>query len=131
MSFVACSSVTGESIRVEILAVLERLGLDTDLCRGQGYDGAGSMSGHMRGCQAGQALSWRPSTIRSQVGPGFEAIPCPHKIDEKLKKHGGEFYTHLHYIVSPPSRTGYGNLELSLEPRPSSLRSEGRALGSK
>ena len=52
MSFVACSSVTGESICAEILAVLERLGLDTDLCRGQGYDGAGSMSGHMRGCQA-------------------------------------------------------------------------------
>ena len=52
VSFVACSSVTGESICAEILAVLERLGLDTDLCWGQGYDGAGTMSGHMRGCQA-------------------------------------------------------------------------------
>ena len=52
VGFVACTSVTGEAVCSELVSLLGRLGLHTNHCRGQSYDGAGSMSGRIRGCQA-------------------------------------------------------------------------------
>ena len=52
VTFVACSSVTGEDLCREIMSTLRKLGLDPKLCRAQTYDGAGAMSGHINGCQA-------------------------------------------------------------------------------
>ena len=52
IGFVACTSITGEAICTEVLHVLEELGLSPMLSRGQAYDGAGSMSGHLNSCQA-------------------------------------------------------------------------------
>ena len=52
VSFIACKSVTGAAICTTILDALATFGLDATLCRAQSYDGAGSMSGHLNGCQA-------------------------------------------------------------------------------
>lgn len=49
---VECKSVTGFAICSKILSELQRVGLDPKRCRVQVYDGAGSMSGHLRACQA-------------------------------------------------------------------------------
>ena len=52
LGFVAVTSTTGESIAEVILSTLEKWGLDVNLLRGQGYDGASNMSGKFRGVQA-------------------------------------------------------------------------------
>jgi hypothetical protein len=52
ISFSQCKSVTGVAICNKIVSELQRVGLDPKLCRAQAYDGAGSMSGHLNGCQA-------------------------------------------------------------------------------
>ncbi|XP_054283575.1 zinc finger MYM-type protein 1-like [Macrosteles quadrilineatus] len=45
------SSTTGETLTKIIQDVLLRLDLNIDNCRGQCYDGAGNMKGHMKGTQ--------------------------------------------------------------------------------
>ena len=52
VKFVACDSVRGVDICRELQDTLKELGLDVSNCRGQGYDGAGAMSGEFNGCQA-------------------------------------------------------------------------------
>ena len=52
IAFVECKSVTGSAISSKILSELQRVGLDPKRCRAQTYDGAGSLSGHLNGCQA-------------------------------------------------------------------------------
>ena len=52
VSFIACESVTGAAICTTILDALATFGLDARFGRAQTYDGAGSMSGHLNGCQA-------------------------------------------------------------------------------
>lgn len=52
LGYVACESVSGEDIFKQIKRLIQDLGLDLKLCRGQGYDGAGSMAGAQKGCQA-------------------------------------------------------------------------------
>ena len=53
LGFVPCArGLSGESISSEILKWLDANGLDIKLCRGQGYDGAGSMAGKVKGVAA-------------------------------------------------------------------------------
>ena len=53
LGFVACKrGVSGEAIANTILDFLHELGLLIDLCRGQGYDGAGNMAGRLSGTAA-------------------------------------------------------------------------------
>ena len=47
VSYIACESVRGAVICNKILDALVSFGIDAKLCRAQGYDGAGSMSGHL------------------------------------------------------------------------------------
>ena len=44
--------LSGQHLANAILSSLNDLGLDISDCRGQGYDGAGSVSGHKNGCSA-------------------------------------------------------------------------------
>ena len=52
VSFISCDSVTGAAVCTKIFYALVSFGLDAKFCRAQAYDGAGSMSGHLNGCQA-------------------------------------------------------------------------------
>ena len=50
LTFTECSNgTTGEALANNILTTLQRHGLDIQFLRGQGYDGAGAMSGPIRG----------------------------------------------------------------------------------
>ena len=51
--FIACDTgVSGEAISEKVLLGVQNLSLDMDLCRGQGYDGAGNMAGKCSGAAA-------------------------------------------------------------------------------
>lgn len=52
MEFVEAPSTTGQAIAQLILQRIALLGLDSNLIRGQGYDGAGNMAGIQRGAAA-------------------------------------------------------------------------------
>lgn len=45
MGFVACDKVCGSDIFKAIRQFIRDCGLDINMCRGQGYDGAGGMAG--------------------------------------------------------------------------------------
>ena len=49
LEYVKCEGITGEEIALEIINCLSNVGLDTDKCRCQTYDGAGNMAGKERG----------------------------------------------------------------------------------
>ena len=51
VEFVACDSITGRDISMNLMSLLQRVGLDPHCCRAQTYDGTGSMSGRLNGCQ--------------------------------------------------------------------------------
>ena len=53
IEFVLCDSgTTGEAIATKLVSSLQKLGLDLDNLRGQGYDGAGNMAGRAQGVAA-------------------------------------------------------------------------------
>lgn len=52
LTFVPVHDVTGLGLATVLLNALKELGLDLDKLRGQGYDGAATMSGNFRGVQA-------------------------------------------------------------------------------
>lgn len=52
LQFVPVLSTTGESLATTILSNLQKFGVDLKYLRGQGYDGAASMSGKYNGVQA-------------------------------------------------------------------------------
>ena len=53
MGFVRCDEgLTGEAISMKILDSVNKISLDMNLCRGQGYDGAGNMAGKCSGAAA-------------------------------------------------------------------------------
>eukprot|EP00795_Rhopilema_esculentum_P015975 gene15975-biopygen5349 len=53
MGFIPCSEgMKGKDIANTILQAVEGFGLDMNLCRGQGYDGAGNMAGKCSGAAA-------------------------------------------------------------------------------
>ena len=52
VGFVACNEVCGSDIFKAIKKFIRDCGLDINMCRGQGYDGAGAMAGALNGCQA-------------------------------------------------------------------------------
>ncbi|XP_068122100.1 52 kDa repressor of the inhibitor of the protein kinase-like [Hyperolius riggenbachi] len=53
LQFIDCSDgVTGQHIANQILSGIEKSGLNVDKLRGQGYDGAGSMAGKVKGAAA-------------------------------------------------------------------------------
>ena len=53
LGFVQCTDgVTGRALADLILAKVEKWGLGLEKLRGQGYDGAGNMAGHINGCAA-------------------------------------------------------------------------------
>ncbi|KAK2703571.1 52 kDa repressor of the inhibitor of the protein kinase-like [Artemia franciscana] len=52
IEFTIVDDLRSESLGQFILSRIEKLGLDMKLCRGQGYDGAPNMSGHLSGAQA-------------------------------------------------------------------------------
>ena len=53
MGFLRCDEgLTGEAISMKILDRVDKISLDINLCRGQGYDGAGSMAGKCSGAAA-------------------------------------------------------------------------------
>ena len=52
IEFGECEQVNGEAIANEIIRLLEKANLDVKNCRGQGYDGASSMSSKAVGVQA-------------------------------------------------------------------------------
>ncbi|XP_025191788.1 52 kDa repressor of the inhibitor of the protein kinase-like [Melanaphis sacchari] len=52
LTFVPVHDVTGLGLATVLLNTLKELGLDLDKLRGQGYDGAATMSGNFRGVQA-------------------------------------------------------------------------------
>ena len=47
--FIRCKEVTGAALATSILSTIESYGLNPQLIRGQGYDGAGNMASHIRG----------------------------------------------------------------------------------
>ena len=50
LGLVHCNEgLTGRAVTDKILHKVNSLGLDTDLCRGQGYGGAGNMAGKCSG----------------------------------------------------------------------------------
>ena len=49
--FGKCVQTNGESIFKELMRNIEKAGLDIELCRGQGYDGASNMSSETVGVQ--------------------------------------------------------------------------------
>ena len=67
LGFVAVISTTGENIAEVILSTLESWGLDVNLLRGQGYDGASNMSGKFKGVQA---------VVRSRVPSAVYYLHC-------------------------------------------------------
>ncbi len=52
VSFVDCESTTGENICQHIFDTFKRMNIDPTMCRAQAYDGAGNMSGRIKGCSA-------------------------------------------------------------------------------
>ena len=52
IGYVELEATTGTNIASNIIRVIEDMGLDIQKCRGQTYDGAGNMSGHLHGCRA-------------------------------------------------------------------------------
>ena len=52
LGFVPCEGLSGEAIAKQITDSVCSLGLDMQLCRGQGYDGAGNMAGKVSGAAA-------------------------------------------------------------------------------
>lgn len=52
LGFVRLARTTGEAVATSILEGLQSWSLDVKNCRGQGYDGAASMSSAARGTQA-------------------------------------------------------------------------------
>ena len=50
MSYIQRESCTGREVCDKIVQALSNLGLDPKMCRVQGYDGAGAMSGGHNGC---------------------------------------------------------------------------------
>ena len=52
LGFVSLARTTGEAVATSILEALQTWLLDVKNCRGQGYDGASSMSSAARGTQA-------------------------------------------------------------------------------
>lgn len=51
MAFVPCEAVTGDALTEQILQCLDDWNLQVGDVRGQGYDGAGNMSGKFKGVQ--------------------------------------------------------------------------------
>lgn len=52
IQFTSCrTGISGEALSTNIISILQKLGLDINLLRGQGYDGAGNMAG----CRSGVA----------------------------------------------------------------------------
>ena len=49
LGYVNCAGITGEEIAERIIHFLSQVGLDTDRCRCQTYDGAGNMAGKQKG----------------------------------------------------------------------------------
>ena len=63
LDFIECAEgTTGEQIALLIENAFQTLGLDMNKCRGQGYNGAGNMSGVCRGA-ASIVLSWHPKAF--------------------------------------------------------------------
>ncbi|XP_015377845.1 PREDICTED: uncharacterized protein LOC107172083 [Diuraphis noxia] len=58
LTFVPVHDVTGLGLATVLLNTLKELGLDLDKLRGQGYDGAATMSGNFRGVQAIVKMSY-------------------------------------------------------------------------
>ena len=53
LKFIHCKSgLTGKDLYNEVTEALTSFGLDLQNCRGQGYDGAGPVSGHVNGLSA-------------------------------------------------------------------------------
>ena len=53
LKFIHCKSgLTGKDLYNEVTEALTSFGLDLQNCRGQGYDGAGAVSGHVNGLSA-------------------------------------------------------------------------------
>ena len=53
LGFVPCElGLSGEAIANSIMKFVEKLGLNMEFCRGQGYDGAGNMAGRVSGAAA-------------------------------------------------------------------------------
>ena len=53
IKYIHCKEgLSGQNLASVILKGLEELTLNVSDCRGQGYDGAGAVSGHINGCSA-------------------------------------------------------------------------------
>ena len=53
LGFIVCNEgLSGQAIATKILQAIKELDLDPNLCRGQGYDGAGNMSGKCNGASS-------------------------------------------------------------------------------
>lgn len=51
LTFVPCTSATGEGITKTVIGELKKVKLDLQDCRGQGYDNEANMAGHISGVQ--------------------------------------------------------------------------------
>ena len=52
LGFIAVERITGEALATALLSWLQEHNIDVSFCRGQGYDGASSMSSSTVGVQA-------------------------------------------------------------------------------
>lgn len=52
LKFIPVSDLTGQGLALTIISELKSIGIDMQYLRGQGYDGASSMSGYLNGVQA-------------------------------------------------------------------------------
>ena len=73
IQFTSCrTGISGEALSTNIISVLQKLGLDINLLRGQGDDGAGSMAG----CRSGVA-----ARIQAQVPLAVYVHCFSHKLN--------------------------------------------------
>ncbi|KAK2704250.1 hypothetical protein QYM36_017463 [Artemia franciscana] len=67
IEFAVVEVLRGESLGQFILSRIEKLGVEMTLCRGQGYEGAPNMSGHLPGVQVFISSKYPLAKLRFKV----------------------------------------------------------------
>ena len=104
VGFVGTRNTTGETISALLLSVIKKIGLDMNNVVGKGYDGAGNMSGHIRGVQGRIQESYPNATyihckahsLNLAIGSSCKVKPVQNMYDTAQKL--------LQFIIASPKR---------------------------
>ena len=106
LGFVALTETSGEVIAPEIIQFLERVGLDLQLLRAQGYDGAGNMQGAHRGAGSRIRRLWPKAIVVHCEGHRLNLVVVDSVKGLRLVENAmgmiDELWTFFHYS---PKRT--------------------------